>query len=35
MYEESLQNREGIEVLLDKIDCSSVDIKNAECLIGE
>lgn len=32
MYGESLQNRENIEVLLNKIDCRSVDIKNAGCL---
>jgi tRNA 2-selenouridine synthase len=35
MYGESLQNRVGIEGLLNKIPCNSVDIKNVECLIGE
>jgi len=35
MYAESLQNRENKEVLLNKIDCKNVDIKNAESLIGQ
>jgi tRNA 2-selenouridine synthase len=35
MYAESLQNRENKELLLNKIDCKNVDIKNAESLIGQ
>jgi tRNA 2-selenouridine synthase len=35
MYAESLQNRENKELLLNKIDCNNVDIKNAESLIGQ
>jgi tRNA 2-selenouridine synthase len=35
MYAESFQNRENKEILLNKIHCKTVDIKNAESLIGQ
>jgi tRNA 2-selenouridine synthase len=35
MYKESLDSREGIGSLLNKIYCNSVDPKNVACLVGE
>jgi len=35
MYIESLQNRQNKDLLLNKIDCKNVDLKNAEYLAGQ